>query len=172
MPRFLPLDLVRTGAATVAPFGSWKSPISAEMLVAKSVRFGDLSIDGETLYWAESRPEEEGRYVIVRRTADGKIEDVLPPPFSARTTANEYGGGAFLAAGGIVYFSNYADQRIWRIAAGRDAAAAHAGGEAAVRRLCARCAAQSPDRACARITRRATTSRRIGSWRSIWRRGR
>ena len=32
--------------------------ISAEMLVAKSVRFGDLSIDGEAIYWTESRPEE------------------------------------------------------------------------------------------------------------------
>jgi dipeptidyl aminopeptidase/acylaminoacyl peptidase len=103
---------------TVAPYGSWKSPISAEMLVAKSVRLGDLSIDGDAIYWSESRPEEGGRSAIVRRTADGKIEDVLPAPFSARTTANEYGGGAFLAAGGVVYFSNYADQRIWRVKPG------------------------------------------------------
>ncbi len=101
-----------------APFGSWKSPITAQMLVAKSVRFGDLSIDGETVYWIESRPEEQGRGAIVRRTPDGSIDDVLPPPFSARTTAHEYGGGALLAAGGTVYFSNYADQRIWRFKPG------------------------------------------------------
>ena len=56
--------------------------------------------------------------MIVRRTPDGQIADVLPAPFSARTTANEYGGGAFLAANGIVYFSNYADQRIWRFKPG------------------------------------------------------
>ena len=36
--------------------------------------------------------------MIVRRTPDGKIEDVLPPPFSARTLVNEYGGGALLAS--------------------------------------------------------------------------
>lgn len=106
-------------AAQVAPYGSWKSPISAQMLVAKSVRYGDLSIDGGDVYWSELRPEEQGRSVIVRRSSDGKMTDVLPPPFSARTTANEYGGGAFLAADGVVYFSNYADQRIWRIRPGQ-----------------------------------------------------
>jgi hypothetical protein len=97
------------------PFGSWRSPITAQMLVQGAVGFGDMSIDGDTLYWVESRPEEAGRYVIVRRTPDGKIADVLPPPFSDRTTAHEYGGGALLAAEAVIYFSNYADQRIWRI---------------------------------------------------------
>ena len=166
---WLPI-LLDAATPQVAPFGSWKSPISAEMLVAKSVRFGDLSIDGDTLYWTELRPEEQGRSVIVRRTADGKIDDVLPPPFSARTTVNEYGGGALLAADGVVYFSNYADQRIWRIQAGRSAAAAHARGQAAVRRLCARCAAQATDQRVRRSHARATPSRRIGSSPSTWRR--
>src|SRR5262245_19722404 len=85
-------------APTVAPYGSWKSPISAEMLVQGAVRFGDVSIDGDTLYWVEGRPEEQGRYVICRRTTDGKIEDVLPAPFSARTLLHEYGGGGLLAS--------------------------------------------------------------------------
>lgn len=130
MSRFLWMFLLMCAASrtqfgtaaeqTVAPFGSWKSPISAEMLVAKSVRFGDLSIDGDTCYWTEMRPEEQGRSAIVRRTADGKIDDVLPAPWSARTTANEYGGGALLAADGTVYFSNFADQRIWRLKPGSE----------------------------------------------------
>ena len=104
---------------TVAPYGSWRSPITTQMLVQGAVRFGDMSLDGDTLYWVEVRPEEQGRYAIVRRTPDGKIEDVLPPPFSARTLANEYGGGALLASQGTVYFTNYADQRIWRLDARR-----------------------------------------------------
>jgi dipeptidyl aminopeptidase/acylaminoacyl peptidase len=103
----------------VAPFGSWRSPITAQMLVEKSVRFYDVSLDGETLYWSESRPEEQGRYAICRRTPDGVVDDVLPPPFSARTLANEYGGGAFLASNGVVYFSSYADQRVWRVVLGK-----------------------------------------------------
>jgi dipeptidyl aminopeptidase/acylaminoacyl peptidase len=104
---------------TTAPFGSWRSPITAQMLVEKSARFGDMSLDGDTLYWVETRPQEQGRYVIVRRTADGQIEDVLPPPFSARTTVHEYGGGALLASAGIVYFTNYTDQRLWRLTPGQ-----------------------------------------------------
>jgi dipeptidyl aminopeptidase/acylaminoacyl peptidase len=101
-----------------APYGSWQSPISAEMLVQGAVRFGDVSIDGGTVYWVEGRPQEEGRYVIVRRQPDGTIDDVLPPPFSARTTVHEYGGGALLAVDGTIFFTNYADQRIWRMKPG------------------------------------------------------
>lgn len=89
------------------------------MLVQGAVRFGDVAVDGETLYWVEGRPEEQGRYVIVRRTPDGKIEDALPAPFSARTTVHEYGGGALAAADGTVFFTNYADQRLWRIDSGK-----------------------------------------------------
>src|SRR5436305_13937828 len=84
----------------IAPFGSWHSPISAQMLVQGAVRFGDVAVDGDTLYWVEGRPEEQGRYVITRRTSDGEVADVLPPPFSARTTVHEYGGGALAASGG------------------------------------------------------------------------
>ncbi len=102
----------------VAPYGSWPSPISAKMLVQGAVRFGDVALDGETLYWVEGRPEEQGRYAIVRRTPDGKVEDVLPAPFSARTTVHEYGGGALMAARGTVFFANYSDQRLWRFKPG------------------------------------------------------
>ena len=63
-----------------APYGSWRSPISAHMLVQGAVRFGDVAVDGETLYWVEGRPEEQGRYAIVRRTSDGKVADLLPSP--------------------------------------------------------------------------------------------
>ena len=106
------------GEATTAPYGAWRSPITPQMLVQGAVRFGDVAVDGETLYWVEGRPEEQGRYAIVRRTADGKVDDILPAPFSARTTVHEYGGGALLAVDGTVYFTNYADQRLWQIKAG------------------------------------------------------
>jgi dipeptidyl aminopeptidase/acylaminoacyl peptidase len=107
-----------SAAPTVAPYGSWHSPISAKMLVQGAVRFGDVATAGDTLYWVEGRPEEQGRYVIVRRTADGRIDDVLPAPFSARTLVHEYGGGALAASGGTVFFTNYADQRLWRLTPG------------------------------------------------------
>jgi dipeptidyl aminopeptidase/acylaminoacyl peptidase len=108
-----------TAAPTVAPYGSWRSPISTHMLVEGAVRFYDVVTDGDTVYWTEGRPEEAGRYVIVRRTPDGKLDNILPAPFSARTTVHEYGGGALAVSDGVIYFTNYADQRLYRLLPGK-----------------------------------------------------
>jgi dipeptidyl aminopeptidase/acylaminoacyl peptidase len=52
--------------------------------------------------------------VVVRWTPGSDPVDVLPPPSSARTTVHEYGGGAFAVHGDVVFFSNFADQRLYR----------------------------------------------------------
>ena len=107
----------------IAPYGTWKSPISAEMTVRDSVGLGPIQLDGERVYWVESRPNEGGRSVIVRRDSDGDTRDVNPPPYSARTRVHEYGGLCFWAAeGGAVFFSNYSDQRVYRQADGESPA--------------------------------------------------
>jgi hypothetical protein len=99
---------------TSAPFGSWKSHITPDAAAGGAARINGLACDGEDVYWIEQRPEEGGRNVIVRRSGDGEIADVNPAPFNARTRVHEYGGGAFAVADGVVYFVNYADQRIYR----------------------------------------------------------
>ena len=83
-------------AVTVWPYGSWKSPITTDLITGTSISLGQVAVDGETIYWTEGRPTEGGRYVIVRRTADGRIEDVTPAPLNARTRVHEYGGGAYV----------------------------------------------------------------------------
>src|SRR6185295_16891880 len=93
-----------------APYGSWKSPITADLIVQGTVGLGQVMLDGEDVYWIEARPAEKGRNVIVRRTPDGTITDVTPAPFNARTRVHEYGGGSYVASDGVVYFSNFADQ--------------------------------------------------------------
>jgi len=103
-------------APQIAPYGTWKSPLSAEHLVQGTVRFGDVVVDSGRVFWIESRPEQAGRCVIVRWTPGEEPADLLPAPFSARTTAHEYGGGALTAAGDTVYFVNYQDQRIYSVA--------------------------------------------------------
>jgi dipeptidyl aminopeptidase/acylaminoacyl peptidase len=100
--------------AQVAPYGSWKSPITSDLIVSETIGVGQIALDGEDIYWIEGRPAEAGRSVIVRRTPEGKTIDVTPPPFNVRTRVNEYGGGAFCVADGTVYFSNFADQRLYR----------------------------------------------------------
>ena len=98
---------------TVSPYGSWKSPITSDLIVSGTVGLGQIAIDGDDIYWIEGRPSEAGRSVIVRRTPDGKITDVTPAPFNVRTRVHEYGGGSFAVAAGVVYFSHFADQRIY-----------------------------------------------------------
>ncbi|HSQ38177.1 MAG TPA: S9 family peptidase [Acidimicrobiia bacterium] len=99
----------------VTPYGAWESPISALSVTRAEILFADsLELDGGTLYWAESRPNEEGRTVIVRRGADGSPEDVTPAGFNARTRVHEYGCGAYALHDGVVYFANFTDQRLYR----------------------------------------------------------
>src|SRR6185437_3889457 len=102
----------------IAPYGEWESPISAAMTVAGAVALHAVCADGPDLYWSELRPADGGRVVVVRRTAAGERQDITPAPFNARTRVHEYGGGAHLVHDGVVYFSNFADQRLYRQAIG------------------------------------------------------
>ncbi len=97
----------------VAPYGSWKSPITSDLIVSRTIGLGQIRLDSEDIYWSEMRPDEGGRNVIVRRTPDGAIADITPPPFNVRTRVHEYGGGAFTVLNGSIYFSNFTDQRLY-----------------------------------------------------------
>lgn len=98
----------------ISPFGSWKSPITSDLIVSESIGLGGAIYDRQDIYWLEGRPSEGGRYVLVRRTPQGTVEDVTPQPYNVRTRVHEYGGGAFLVAEGTVYFVNFADQRLYK----------------------------------------------------------
>lgn len=98
----------------IAPYGSWRSPITSELIVSETIGLAEPTLDGADIYWVELRPAEGGRSVVVRRTPDGRTADVTPPEFNARTRVHEYGGGAFLVVNGVVYFSNFTDQRLYR----------------------------------------------------------
>src|SRR5262245_8246843 len=101
-------------SAEVAPYGSWKSPITSDLIVSGTVGLGQIALDGEDIYWVELRPAEGGRSVVVRRTPDGRSSDVTPVPFNVRTRVHEYGGGAFTVSDGTLYFVHFADQRLYR----------------------------------------------------------
>lgn len=105
---------------TVKPYGSWASPISADMLVQKTIALREIGVDGEDLYWVEGHPEEKGRAVLVRRKADGRREEITPKPFYARTRVHEYGGGSFVADRGTVYFSHFLDHRLYQRIPGQE----------------------------------------------------
>jgi dipeptidyl aminopeptidase/acylaminoacyl peptidase len=85
------------------------------MVAAQGLRFGMVRVDGDELYWLEGRPDEGGRSVLVRRLPDGTTLDVTPTPFNVRTRVHEYGGGAYVVQDGVVHFSNFSDQRLYRV---------------------------------------------------------
>ena len=95
-------------------YGSWPSPLSAARVTAGALRLDQIQLDGDDVYWIEGRASEGGRNVIVKRSPDGDIADVTPPGFNVRTRVHEYGGGAYTVDEGTIYFSNFADQRIYR----------------------------------------------------------
>jgi dipeptidyl aminopeptidase/acylaminoacyl peptidase len=104
----------------VRPYGSWRSPITAAQIASGTLILAEIQLDGEDIYWIETRPAEGGRNVVVRRRASSTIEDCIPEGFNARTRVHEYGGGAYLVAEGVLYFSNFADQRLYRYRPGPD----------------------------------------------------
>lgn len=97
-----------------APYGTWQSPITSEVIVSNSIRLGSIRLDGDDIYWSELRPTEKGRNLIVRRTADGKTTDITPADYNVRTRVHEYGGGAYWVDQGHLYFANFIDQRLYQ----------------------------------------------------------
>jgi dipeptidyl aminopeptidase/acylaminoacyl peptidase len=97
----------------IAPYGCWKSPITAEVVAAGEVGLEQVRIDGQDIYWVERRSQEGGRKVIVRRSLDGRVTDMTPVGFNARTRVHEYGGGDYAVYNGTIVFSNFMDQRLY-----------------------------------------------------------
>ncbi|HEY0098996.1 MAG TPA: prolyl oligopeptidase family serine peptidase [Pyrinomonadaceae bacterium] len=98
----------------IAPYGSWKSPITSDLIVQGSVGLGAVRVDREDIYWLELRPSEGGRSCLVRRDASGATRDMTALPFNIRTRVHEYGGGDFVVHHGTIYFTNFSDQRLYR----------------------------------------------------------
>ncbi|GAB4504260.1 MAG: S9 family peptidase [Anaerolineales bacterium] len=103
----------------IAPYGSWESPITTDLIVAETISLGQAAVDSGNTYWLELRPKEGGRNALVRLRPDEKAEDCLPPEVNVRTRVHEYGGGAYAVFDGVIYFVHFQDQRLYRQQAGR-----------------------------------------------------
>ncbi len=104
--------------ARIAPYGSWRSPITGRVLAAGSTLLTEPTLDGDRLYWLELHPQEGGRYALYRRLKNGPAEEVVPPQYNVRTRVHEYGGGSYVANGQSLFFSNFDDQLVYRLEAG------------------------------------------------------
>lgn len=96
------------------PYGSWPSEISAEMVAAKSSRFSEIKTSEKGIYWVEGRPQEKGRFTIVKYDFHtSEALEVLPKEFNARSAVHEYGGGAYALCGDKIIFTNYSDNGVY-----------------------------------------------------------
>lgn len=105
-----------------APYGSWRSPITPAQVAGAGRRLAAprIAADG-AVWWAEGRPGEGGRVVLMRRSDGGEPEAVTPEDRNVRTRVHEYGGGAWcLVAPDLVVFADLADQRLYRQRLGED----------------------------------------------------
>lgn len=97
-----------------APYGTWRSPISAELVSAAGVALSTPWLEDGSVYWLERRPTEGGRSVLMHVAPFSDPVEVTPPEFDIRNTVHEYGGGSYLVHGGTVFLSHFADQRLYR----------------------------------------------------------
>ncbi|MCB1874366.1 MAG: S9 family peptidase [Chromatiales bacterium] len=99
---------------TTAPYGAWKSPITPDLLVTGVASLGDLAVDGDWVYWLESRPWEKGRTVVMGLGPGMEPREFTPRDHNVRSRVHEYGGGAFAVCQGEVFYSNFADNQVYR----------------------------------------------------------
>ena len=97
----------------IAPYGCWPSAISSELLTQGVTRLQEPQLAGDHCYWLESRPQDQGRTVLVCQDGSGKQRDITLATMTVRTRIHEYGGGSYRVTTGAIYFVNDSDQRIY-----------------------------------------------------------
>ena len=122
-------------AVTVAPYGSWPSPIGIDALTESSVGLSGVRIDGDRLYWLETYADQAGRTSLWRcPVAGGEASEVTPAPAYVRNRVHEYGGGEYDVRDGVVVICELSDGRVRVITDGRPPYAITPEGDRSLRR--------------------------------------
>ncbi len=84
-----------------------------------AIGISETCVDGDDVWWAESRPDEGGRTAVMR-SSGGVTEEVTPPGAYVRTLVHEYGGGSWWAQNGTLVYVDVTDQRLRKIEPGSE----------------------------------------------------
>lgn len=98
-------------------YGEWESPITASFITAGAIKLGAVSCDTSgVVRWMEGRPQEAGRQVVCSFSEGNSKVDLTPKDVNARTRVHEYGGVPYwIGADGAMFYTNFADQRLYLI---------------------------------------------------------
>lgn len=96
-------------------YGNWPASITPELVTRGAPSINHIQSNNDSLFWVESRPWEAGRNVIMCRSRNGLVSDLLSPPFSHHSRVHEYGGMAYAVTEDHLYFVNASDQCIYKI---------------------------------------------------------
>ncbi len=95
-----------------AKYGSWKSPISIDMICSGAIAINSVALSNNFQYWLQARPADGG-ISLMRRDISGAIQEIVAAPYNVRSRVHEYGGGAYLIADNTIYFSNFSDNVLY-----------------------------------------------------------
>jgi dipeptidyl aminopeptidase/acylaminoacyl peptidase len=106
------------GVVKIAEFGAWESPLSADLVAESDGKPTWVDVHAGRVWWAETRPTEDGRVALLQEGPDGPVE-VLPAPWNVRNRVHEYGGRPWtVLEGDLLVFTHWADQRLYLLEVG------------------------------------------------------
>lgn len=110
-PRGTPPNL--NSSPNPTSYLNWEPLLTPQDIFADIIGLNNVFYIDQNLFWHESRPQEQGRVVLIKRNEDGTTQDLTPKEMYIRTRVHEYGGGAYTHNNFNYYFVNFTDQRIY-----------------------------------------------------------
>jgi dipeptidyl aminopeptidase/acylaminoacyl peptidase len=100
---------------TTAVYGAWQSPISAASIFEASDNVSYLSVENNQLYFVESKASANGKNILFKLNQKNVAVQLTSNEVSVRSRVHEYGGRPYLVDGEDIYYSQFTDQKIYRI---------------------------------------------------------
>jgi dipeptidyl aminopeptidase/acylaminoacyl peptidase len=100
---------------TTAAYGSWGSPITAASIFEASDNVSYLAVENNQLYFIESKASANGKNVLFKLNKSNTAIQLTSSEVSVRSRVHEYGGRPYLVDGEDIYYSEFTDQKIYRI---------------------------------------------------------
>ncbi len=107
-----------SAAPTIKPYGAWNSAVTAEALANAQIGFNNLCAAAGDLYWTENVPSADGAHWLFRMSSGGAVSALSPATANVRSRVHEYGGAPFVVVGDTAYYTQFSDQRLYRIRPG------------------------------------------------------